>query len=388
MVGLLLLCVAACIEPYAPPGVVKSGELITIEGIVDLTDKVATVKITSPVVLNSDEAPEKETGATVSIHADNGKTYALPEIEPGFYKLEQIDIAPGSTCRLVVNTKGGGQYESTEVKLKQTPKIDSVYFDFTNDGVSVLVDTRDPAANSIYYQWLYEETWEYTAPFESSFKLVYIDQIGRYSAVHRPASERIYRCYKTVPSSRITIASTKSLAADVVSRKQIVFIPVADQKVSVRYSIKVKQRAISEEEYQYLSQLQTTTENVGGLFDRQPSQVYGNIKRVSEKGGEAIGFFGGGTHDEQRVFLGFYELPPQLLVPQRRGSCVLDTVCALPARFSAIKCSVDMENISPSTLIVAEVPQTGLTPTGFTTATDECADCRSQGGVLTRPDFW
>jgi hypothetical protein len=369
-----------------PPEVPETGDLIVIEGIVNTTDGVATVKVTHPIVLNSEDELEPETGATVTIRNENGKTYSLAETSPGNYALNGIDIPTGALCQLIVVTRTGGQYESDVVEMRKTPPIDSVYFNYLDNGLEVLVDTHDATGNSRFYQWTYSETWEYGSAFESNYKIVDGGPFGKLVVPRAPA-DRVYRCWKTVPSTKITIASTTQLATDLVSAKQLMFIPVRHQKLSIKYSIIVKQRAVTEDEYIYLSQLQKTTESVGGLFDPQPSQVYGNVKRVSEKGGTAIGYFSGGSYDQKRIFQGFYELPPHLLKATPRGACALDSVCLFPPNFSPIKCSIDIANISPTEYLVAELNQ-GISVVGFTKTTAECADCRTQGGVLTRPDFW
>ncbi len=383
-----LCVVGACIEPYTPKNISESTNLITIDGNLNTVDHLAVVKISHPSILNSDDPLKPESGASVTIQSREGNIFTLSETSPGVYSSDQVTIPTGSYCQLRVTTSDGGSYQSPMVEMKGTPPIDSVYFNFLRDGTEILVDTHDPDAQSIYYQWLFEETWEYTAAYQSFFKLVYIPVLGRNAAVPRSTSEFVYRCYKTVPSTRITIGTTEQLDVDRVSRKRLVLIPVSDQKLSVRYSILVKQRAITREEYTYLQQLQRTTESVGGLFDAQPSQVFGNIETIGNTRGTAIGYFSGGATHQQRVYLGFYDLPSQLLIPTPKGTCMLDTVCSLPARYAAIKCSVDLDNLSPSEYIIAEVPQIGLTPTGFTKTTSDCADCRQQGGTLERPSFW
>lgn len=384
----MIVANVTCVEPYSPRGVGGTGELLTIDGNLNTTLQTAIVKVTHPNVLNSDDPLRPEVGAKVTIKSQDGKEYVLSETTAGVYTNTHVDLATGSSCQLTVTTSNGGVYQSPMVEMKQTTPIDSVYFNFLHDGTEILVDSHDAERKSIYYQWLYDETWEYTAPYQSFFKVVFLPEIGRTVIVHRATSEYVYQCYKTVTSTRITIGSTEQLSEDRVSRKKLVFIPVADQKLSVRYSILVTQRAITKEEYTYLQQLQKTTESVGGLFDAQPSQVYGNISNVGSTSGSAIGYFSGGAYQQKRVYIGFYDLPPQLLVPTSKGTCMLDTVCILPPRIAPIKCSIDLENMSPSEYLIAEVPQIGLTPTGFTKTTSECADCRMQGGVLERPAFW
>jgi hypothetical protein len=369
-----------------PSEIPETGELIIIEGVVNTTDAVATVRLTHPIVLNSEDEVDPETGATVTIHSENGRTYLLAETSPGNYTLTGLDIKPGVFCHLTVSTRNGGKYESEVVEMKQTPPIDSVYFNYTSDGVEVLVDTHDPSGKSQYYEWKFDETWEYVAPYVSFLKVVPGGEMGQ-SVIRREPDDFAYRCWRTIPSTQITIGTTDQLAADIVSRKQLVFIPVGSQKVSIRYSVLVKQRALTEEEYIYLTQLQETTESLGGLFDPQPAQVYGNIKKISENGATAIGYFSGGSYDQQRAFQDHNDLPPVLMVPPPRPDCTIDTVCYFPKSYSPIRCVTDLTNLPLTENVVGEIWM-GITLVGFTTTYPECADCRKQGGILKRPAFW
>lgn len=172
-----------------------------------------------------------------------------------------------------------------------------------------------------------------------------------------------------------------------VSAKKLIFIPLASQKVGTKYSVLVRQRVITKEEFIYLSQLQKTTESVGGLFDPQPSQVYGNIRRVSENGATAIGYFSGGSYHEQRAFLSFSDLPEHLAVKPAGPQCSIDTICYAPPNQSPIRCVIDLANVPLSEQIIGEIWQ-GISLVGYVSTSDDCADCRTQGGVLEEPDFW
>ncbi|HZY79318.1 MAG TPA: DUF4249 domain-containing protein [Cyclobacteriaceae bacterium] len=383
---LTTICVAACLEPYTPPEVSATGNLLAIEGVVNTTDAVATVKISHPLVINSDDASKMETGAVVSIVTETGKSWQLPEISPGVYVVNGINIQPGISCHLTVTTGSGAQYESAVVEMTQTPAIDSVYFNYDDDGLEVLVDTHDDSGASHYYQWTYTETWEYYSQFTSYLKVVPGGIQGQ-SVIPRKPEEFASRCWRTVPSTQIIIASTQNLSGDVVSGKLLMSIPVGSQKVSNKYSMLVRQRVITEDEYIYLSQLQKTTENLGGLFDPQPSQVYGNIKRVSETGGTAIGYFSGGSYREKRVFKSFSDLPEHLAIKPSRTACLIDTICYNPPNRSPIRCVVDLANVPLTENIIGEIWQ-GINLVGYVSTSDACADCREQGGVLQKPEFW
>ena len=51
-------------------------------------------------------------------------------------------------------------------------------------------------------------------------------------------------------------------------------------KISYLYYTEVKQMSISEEAYNYWSNLQRNSEEIGGIFAPQPSEMIGNIRFV------------------------------------------------------------------------------------------------------------
>ncbi|MGC4023429.1 MAG: hypothetical protein QM734_16495 [Cyclobacteriaceae bacterium] len=90
------------------------------------------------------------------------------------------------------------------------------------------MNSHDPTGNAKYYRWTYEETWEYSAPYQSSF--IYDPTLD--SAVLRPPSQDIYICWRTTPSTDIKLYTTSKLQRDEVSNYQLIFLPKGSQKVS------------------------------------------------------------------------------------------------------------------------------------------------------------
>ncbi|MGC4023430.1 MAG: DUF4249 family protein [Cyclobacteriaceae bacterium] len=88
----------------------------------------------------------------------------------------------------------------------------------------------------------------------------------------------------------------------------------------------VKQQALSEEAYNFWFQLQTTTQNLGGLFDPLPSQVNSNVQCESDPSKTVLGFFSGSSVSSKRIFIGYDKLPEYLKVSSSVGTCALDSI--------------------------------------------------------------
>jgi hypothetical protein len=367
---LLLFIAGACIEPYDPPVDNKDVRFLVIDAFLNASDGSATVKITRTLPVESIETIPDASGASVSIEAENGPIYQLTETASGMYtgSVTQIDL--GRRYRLLVQADDKDSYASDFIYLQRTPPIESITYAMVRDGLQLRVTSRDETGQYNHYRWRYWETYEYTSNFNSAY-IVIGDTIDL-----RPVELSIYTCWRTLPSTGILVASTKSLTEPVVSNFPLLMIPRGSRKIMQKYSLLVQQQALTPEGYNYWLNLQKTTEQLGGLFDPLPSEVQGNIRCTSNPGKTVIGFFGGGSLEEKRIFIKALDLPDEMLT-YRYPYCELD--------------SLDLEQVpffTESTLLVDAiiVPIQGLI--GYTTAPRGCIDCTVGGGVAQKPDFW
>jgi hypothetical protein len=182
------------------------------------------------------------------------------------------------------------------------------------------------------------------------------------------------------------VGSSVQLSEDVIRNFPLVFIPLGSQKTSIKYSMLVQQRALSDAEYNFWKDIQNTTESLGGLFDTQPYQVTGNVHHSGDPSVPVLGFFGGGSVQQTRMYVDFYDLPDHLQ-KRPRPYCPLDTACVYRDPRGNLPCSIDLVNLLGNVFLVAPLFN-GPRLWGYTMASPECADCRLQGGNLTKPYFW
>jgi hypothetical protein len=266
------------------------------------------------------------------------------------------------------------------MEVYETPPIDSITWITDDDKLTIRVNTHDFTNRTKHFKWSYEETWAYHAAVLSQYKVVGTQFVDR-----RP-EDMIFYCWKTQPSTNIIIGSTDRLSDNIISQAPINYLSKGSQELSMKYSILVAQRGLSEEEYNYLDQLRKTTESVGGLFDPQPSQVPGNIKRMNTASPLAIGFFGVGSIVKQRIFIDVPDLPSDFRLSYPRAGCYPpDTVCVLPSNIKM--CSLTQNDLNEATMLGSAI-YSGISLVGITLTTPPCADCRLDGGVLQKPDFW
>lgn len=377
--GLALLL--GCLDPYEPPVAPQDRNVLVVDGFLNSTDRAATVKLSHTVSISSSTTFSPERGAEVSIQSKAGYIFPLVEMDSGVYVASGLDLTPDDRYRLNIHTDQGENYVSDFIELKNVPPIDSVHWEPGEDGLTIYVNTHDFSGNTKHYRWYFDETWEYHAAFASDYKLV------NGEPVFRTNEERIHKCWRYVNSTEILIGSTEQLQSDIVSRQPLMFIPKRSKKTSVKYSIRVKQRSITQDEYHFLQQIQKTTEDLGSLFDPQPSRVVGNIHREGDLSSPVLGYFSGGSITEQRIYIDFYDLPDDLMVPPSKEGCRADTMCLYRSANPIINCNKALPDVSPGELILSPI-FSGPSIIGYLYTTPACADCRSQGGVLERPSFW
>ena len=158
----------------------------------------------------------------------------------------------------------------------------------------------------------------------------------------------------------------------------LVFVPYATSDKLVRkYSILVKQYAMTKDWFEWESILKKNTEQLGSIFDAQPSDISGNIHNIYNPGEKIIGFVGCTSETEKRIFISRSELP-QTYIYTGYEDCLPDTV---------LNNNVSDYFDSPNVLPISDYYVQGFL-VGRIGSTQFCVDCRIRGGVVIKPDFW
>lgn len=361
---------AGCIEPYTPPEIEDDPDLLVVDGFLDGTKKECIVSISRTQKLGSSDPPRIEYGALVSLQEKGGSTVFLVDNLNGTYSQSNLSVSAQKEYKINVTTADGKEYTSEYVVLKPSPPIDSVTWEANDQGVQIQATTHDDSKGSRYYQWKFTETWEYSAAYYSNM----IFENGSVSM----RSDDIYTCWQENTSTNIIIGSTDKLTEDVIYKYPITLLPKGSEKYLTRYSILVQQRVLSKEAYNYWSELQRNTENLGTLFDPQPSQITGNIVSTQNAADAVLGYFTASFTSEKRIFIRYAELPPGFPYNRQFPGCKMDTVL--------------LENLpdfgSTGKLLTVPITIGGVIIIGYGNSTVDCVDCRSKGGTNVEPDFW
>ncbi|MDE3213243.1 MAG: DUF4249 domain-containing protein, partial [Bacteroidota bacterium] len=305
VVGIFLLIIlfAGCVKSYNPPAILSDYHYLVVQGsLVSSPDSPTVITLSRTVQLSDTTASlSVETGARVEIADPSGALIPLTEIQPGQYEAAPTVLNPSQTYQLKITTSNGVEYASDFVPVLQTPPIDSINWLQPGD-LTIYANSHDPTGNIHNFRWDYQETWQYRAHLDRE---VGVDNGLMY---YTDSTHQTYNCWISHSSSDILLGSTVALSQDQISGFPLLTIPQNSQKLSVRYSILVKQYALTDSAFQYLGVLKKNTENLGSIFDAQPTQLIGNFHSVTHPSETVIGYLTASTVSQQRIFISHSEL--------------------------------------------------------------------------------
>jgi len=363
-----------CKDKYDGPYIAPPIGYLVVEGYITGNGPTQfTLSRTMPLSGNAGLTLEGK--AHLQVEGDDNSTYPLMEQVNGVYTADALPLLPTAKYRLRIHTSGNKEYLSDYTPFKPTPAIDSISWTLHSDGVDIYANAHDGSNATRYYQWQYNETWQYNSGEYSSG--VYREPPPRVD--NRPDSEQIYNCWKNGISTAILLGSSAKLAQDVIYLHLINHIPMDAEQLSVKYSILVRQYALTEDAYNYLTRMQRNSESLGSIFDAQPSELKGNIHSLSDPAEQVIGFVSAGTVQQQRIFI------DRAQVPSWRHY----NICSMPDTVVPMQADQLKAFFGPGGgYVPIELHFTNGMPDGWIGNTLDCADCRARGGSTTRPSFW
>ncbi len=323
-----LLFLQFCISPYDAKIDPLDTHIIVIEGDITPND---TTKIKISLTRNLDQLPDEKqdiVSAFVWVEDEVGNKYFGHRKIINFqtyYIVPPFNYNINLKYKLCLNVTsnfseiwGGGNnvqytYESELLKLLVAPPIESIDYKVNEDksAVTFFVNSNDPSNNTTYYKWSFREDWEFKSLYMSYYEY---NPFRKEIVPINSYEDNRHICWSFKESSSILIFNTEALAEDRVHMLPLVSMGKTDLRTSYLYSMNLKQMAISKEAYKFWDNLKKNSEEIGGIFDPQPSEVSGNIKCISHPGKRVIGYISAGLPSYKRIFakgkdIGIYKHP-------------------------------------------------------------------------------
>lgn len=370
---LLLAVVVSCRDKFEPDLESTTASHLVVDGVLNTGTGGTTIQLSRTTTLDSRVQFVPEPNAIVTVEGEDNSVQPLFWNGNGLYASGGLNLTINNNYRLRIKTIDGREYLSEYVKARHTPAIDSVGYHKKEHGIQLYVNAKDPSNSTWYYRYEFDETWEIHSYYFSRY--IYIKQTN--SVRDRLPGEEVYQCWKYGSSTGIALASSVRLQEDVIHEAPIHFIGKNSEKMSVRYSILVKQYAIDKPGYQFYEQMKQNTENMGTVFDPQPSQVWGNVKCITNPSELVIGYVSACEIREKRFFISAQELDDWRFYQD----CPSKNIANQPDSLREFSYDV----YQPYSALISTT--TGAI-THYVSAAKECVDCTERGGSLIRPSYW
>jgi hypothetical protein len=376
MILWLVLLVSDCKKPYTPPAILGPNNYLVVDGVINTgTNSVTTIHLNRTRNLNDTVVTGiPELGAQIFIVQQNGGSYPLVDtFGKGLYTSAPLTLNPAGQYKIEITTADNKTYSSDYVTPKATPPIDSIFYEQPLN-FTLYLTTHDPADTTHYYRWDYLETWEHDSRYQSPWEL----RRGEVWAKEPDSgSQQTDRCWTTAMSNTILLGNTTALSRDLVDKMPIVTLINNDLKLDIGYYILVRQYALTKEAYSYWQLIQKTSQQVGTLFDLQPTQLTGNIYCTSNPNEPVIGYMSASSIQTAHVFVLHSDLNSWPHYVYMEG-------CP----------TAEARRLSADDFHSWLYPDTAYGPYYFVSngplivAPKRCMDCRYQGGVNVKPSFW
>ena len=361
----------SCTKPYMPEVTTINNNLLVVEGHINVGSDSTIITLSRTQLISDKNKNRPEIGAVVTVESDANDKYVLPEKSPGKYAAPALNLSVTKKYRLSIRTTKSVTYLSDFVEAKITPPIDSLNYQVMQNGVQLFVNTHDDDNQSIYYRWNYTETWEFFSAYYS-----FLIWKGNTMQQRDIINNDISRCWGTNSNSPITLGSTAKLGRDIVYNGPLTFLNSDSEKLSSKYSILVRQYALTKDAYEFWEELKKNTESLGSIFDPQPSQIGGNIHNVANANEPVIGYVSAGTFQEKRIFILKDKLPPWRTTAP--FDCLIPDTVLVPNFKAAFESGLSVPLI--------EVVNANGNP-GVAAGPRACVDCTLRG-TNKRPTFW
>ena len=378
---IVLLLTGSCVSQFIPE-TVSDPELFVVDGLITDQPGKQTVKISRSIPLGNEADFDPVRGCEVSITDNLNNTYPLTETDPGVYKtsenfkgeagriyilnIEIVRYVPPRGMRVVDYV-----IKSSPLEMLPVPEIDSLYYEKVDllvedgfarpgEGCRVLVNTSDPEDKCRYFRWDYSETWKIETPN-------YPKTINK-------------TCWITKNSEDINVKTVTGLNENRITGWPVNFILNESDRLSLRYRMEVNQYSLNEDEYYYWSDLEKITEESGGIYDRVPSSIFGNMYCSGHPDLPVLGYFSVSSRRSKVIYIDEYF--KGLINPYIR--CLEDTLFPHPEAPWPPPGIFDLEGEYYWFIEVDTVP-----PAQFIIPTDDkgCVDCTVRGTTV-KPDFW
>jgi hypothetical protein len=379
LVPVIIFCTlffTGCREPFNPDIEPTDLSVLVVEGYLDTEGLPSILKLSYTRNIQTDDSFSPSfPNAFITLRSESGAEYPLTFLGGGLFEFAH-DIPEEQTYRLYIATNDGKTYTSEPLKPVLTPDILEVGVVKNEIGAEIFLTTRGDE-NADDFLWTYEETYAFRPALSTPYKY-YPDTMD---VLARPVEERTDLCYRGEVSSDLILETSSRFEDQFVFRQSITQILQNDERLALRYSILISQKALDKKASEFWEILRKNTNDLGSIFSPLPSNIGGNIKNDLDPTIPVVGYVSLGTVKQKRLFVNVLEVAPWRSVEPDYFNCFLRPDTIPIARYDEAFFGGDFVPVT------AIIPENGFNPIGYQGAARRCTDCTLRGTNV-KPDFW
>lgn len=363
--GLIGLLFSNCIDSYEAH-IDGAGEgYLVVEGNI-ISDSAVVFSLTRTFSLNESTPPEgyNRVKADVTVIGSDGARWNGVEQGAGEYQVEIGTLNKEVDYSLEI-IYDGDTYISEPQKPLETSDIEEVTFSQPEEGGDIYINLSvngKSADETEFYWWAYEEDWE----LRSVYYCRYVYEIEKDTVIvyDKPPYAQGW-CHSR--SDKILIGSTEANDNNLLKNKRMYAIASDDHRVSYYYSTLITQRNLSKGEYEYYQCRKKLSDEMGGLFTPQPSELPTNIT-CSNSNKMIIGYVGCNMNvSRSRIYISTKDIQYTYQADCRE---------------------IQASNSDRNNYLLGYQIYFYTSWVGYKWANRECVDVRVWGGTPNKPDFW
>ncbi|MFZ4546452.1 MAG: DUF4249 domain-containing protein [Bacteroidales bacterium] len=320
----MVLAFTSCIKRFEPDIEGKDAVKYVVTGQITKGDSIHFINVSSTAPLSDPWYKYflPVNGCRVIVIDDMGNMFLATESGDwdGNYWVYIPDgsIQTGHSFRVEILLHGGDQIVSDFDEVQDCPEMDSVYYlletlpsvnpYLTIKGIRFYLDLSAQNSGCRNFRWEAFETYEYKA------------------ILAKETSRKV--CWMTGMIKNIFTQTTRNLAENKYMHYPLHFVDnYSSQRLKYGYSLLIRQYALSEDAFEFWDKVRINNSEQGGLYEKQPLAIKGNLRNLTHPEMQVLGFFGASSVKEKRIFVKNIEnLPIEYLDcepdPRPEASCV------------------------------------------------------------------
>jgi hypothetical protein len=317
-------------------------------------------------------------GSTVKILDNKGNSYPAIDVNYGNYEvtIPESELKTGASFKVDILLNGGEHLVSDFDQIQDCPDVDSIYYALKEvpgsypfipaQGIQFYLDFNGDNVSCRNFMFEAYETYEYHSAYPIEW---YYD-----GKIHHvvPADYSRMICWRTALVKDVFTLTTSNLSQNKYARFPLHLVDnYTSRRLEYGYSLLIRQYALSDAAFIYWEKIKVTSNQQGGLYERQPLAVKGNMHNLTNPDQEVLGFFAATNVKSKRIFVSPMENLPILYDPHCEVGTVLKNglkqinPASYPAYLFGDKNDYQLDVIRST-----------------------CVDCLTLGGKNVKPDFW